>query len=57
MTKAIRFDVLEKIVAGVQAKRMGQPKEIASVIAWVEFDEGNYATGEDFLPDGRLHVG
>ena len=57
MTKAIRFDVLEKIVAGVHAKRMGQPEEIASIIAWVAFDERDYVTGEDFLPDGRLHVG
>ena len=57
MSKANRFDVLEKIVAGVHAKRMGQPEEIASIIAWVAFDEGNYATRENFLPDGRLHVG
>ena len=57
MTKAIRFDVLKKIVAGVHAKRMGQPEEIASIIAWVAFDEGNYAKGENFWLDGRLHVG
>jgi acetoacetyl-CoA reductase len=32
MVKAIRPDVLEKIVAGVPAKRLGTPEEIASIV-------------------------
>jgi acetoacetyl-CoA reductase len=57
MVKAIRPDVLEKIVAGVPAKRLGQPEEIASIIAWIASDEGGYATGADFSLNGGLHMG
>ena len=35
MVKAIRADVLDKIVAGVPAKRLGKPEEIASIISWI----------------------
>jgi acetoacetyl-CoA reductase len=57
MVKAIRPDVLEKIVAGVPAKRLGTPEEIASIIAWIASDEGGYATGADFSLNGGLHMG
>ena len=52
MVKAIRPDVLEKIVAGVPAKRLGQPEEIASIISWIASSEGGYATGADFSLNG-----
>jgi NAD(P)-dependent dehydrogenase (short-subunit alcohol dehydrogenase family) len=35
MVKAIREDVLAKIVATVPVKRLGEPSEIASIIAWL----------------------
>jgi acetoacetyl-CoA reductase len=57
MVKAIRPDVLEKIVAGVPAKRLGAPEEIASIVAWIASDEGGYATGADFSLNGGLHMG
>ena len=57
MVKAIRPDVLEKIVSGVPAKRLGSPEEIASIIAWISSDEGGYATGADFSLNGGLHMG
>jgi acetoacetyl-CoA reductase len=57
MVKAIRPDVLEKIVAGVPAKRLGKPEEIASIIAWIASEEGGYATGADFSLNGGLHMG
>ena len=57
MVKAIRPDVLEKIVSGVPAKRLGQPEEIASIISWIASDEGGYATGADFSLNGGLHMG
>ena len=57
MVKAIRPEVLEKIVAGVPAKRLGQPEEIASIISWIASDEGGYATGADFSLNGGLHMG
>lgn len=57
MVKAIRSEVLEKIVATVPVKRLGEPSEIASIIAWLASDEGGYATGADFSVNGGLHMG
>jgi acetoacetyl-CoA reductase len=57
MVKAIRQDVLDKIVATVPVKRLGKPSEIASIIAWLCSDEGGYSTGADFSVNGGLHMG
>ena len=57
MVKAIRSDVLDKIVATVPVKRLGEPSEIASIIAWLASEEGGYATGADFSVNGGLHMG
>ena len=57
MVKAIRPDVLEKIVATVPVKRLGEPSESASIIAWLASEEGGYATGADFSVNGGLHMG
>ena len=56
MVKAIRQDVLDKIVATIPVKRLGQPEEIASIIAWLASDEGGYSTGADFSVNGGLHM-
>jgi acetoacetyl-CoA reductase len=57
MVKAIRPDVLDKIVATIPVKRLGQPEEIASIIAWLASEEGGYSTGADFSVNGGLHMG
>ena len=57
MVKAIRQDVLDKIVATIPVKRLGQPEEIASIIAWLASEEGGYSTGADFSVNGGLHMG
>jgi acetoacetyl-CoA reductase len=57
MVKAIRPDVLEKIVATVPLKRLGEPEEIASIVAWIASEGGGYATGSDFSLNGGLHMG
>ena len=57
MVRAIRPDVLEKIVATIPVKRLGQPEEIASIVAWIASDDGGYATGADFSLNGGLHMG
>jgi acetoacetyl-CoA reductase len=56
MVKAIRPDVLEKIVNTVPVKRLGEPSEIASIISWLASDEGGYATGAEFAVNGGLHM-
>ncbi|MBU0590219.1 MAG: acetoacetyl-CoA reductase [Gammaproteobacteria bacterium] len=57
MVKAIRQDVLDKIVATIPVKRLGEPSEIASIIAWLASEEGGYSTGADFSVNGGLHMG
>lgn len=56
MVKAIREDVLEKIVGTIPVKRLGEPGEIASIIAWLASNEGGYSTGADFPVNGGLHM-
>jgi acetoacetyl-CoA reductase len=57
MVKAIRQDVLDKIVGTIPVKRLGEPSEIASIIAWLAGDEAGYSTGADFSVNGGLHMG
>ncbi|MBP9942613.1 MAG: acetoacetyl-CoA reductase [Comamonas sp.] len=56
MVRAIREDVLEKIVATIPVKRLGEPKEIASMVSWLASDEGGYATGAEFSVNGGQHM-
>jgi acetoacetyl-CoA reductase len=57
MVRAIRPDVLEKIVATIPVKRLGTPEEIGSIVTWIASDEGGFATGADFSLNGGLHMG
>ncbi|MGQ9723776.1 MAG: acetoacetyl-CoA reductase [Tepidimonas sp.] len=57
MVKAIRPDVLEKIIATIPVKRLGEPREIASIVAWLASDDAGYTTGADFSCNGGLHMG
>jgi len=57
MVKAIRQEVLDKIIGTVPVKRLGEPSEIASIIAWLASNEGGYATGAEFSVNGGLHMG
>ena len=57
MVKAIRQDVLDKIVGTIPVKRLGEPSEIASIIAWIAGEESGYSTGADFSVNGGLHMG
>jgi acetoacetyl-CoA reductase len=57
MVRAIKPERLEKIVAGIPVKRLGEPAEIASIVAWLAGDESAFATGADFSLNGGLHMG
>ena len=57
MVKAIREEVLEKIVATIPVKRLGAPEEIASIVAWLASDQSGYSTGADFSINGGIHMG
>jgi acetoacetyl-CoA reductase len=48
MTAAIRPDILDTMIAATPVGRLGQPEEIASIVAWLASDESGYSTGADF---------
>jgi len=57
MVRAVRPDVLEKIVASIPVRRLGTPEEIGSMVAWLASDDAGFATGADFSLNGGLHMG
>ncbi len=57
MVKAIRQDVLDKIVATIPVKRLGTPDEIGSIVGWLASAESGFTTGADFSCNGGLHMG
>ncbi len=57
MVRAIRPDVLEKIVATIPVKRLGTPQEIGAMVAWLASNDSGFATGADFSLNGGLHMG
>ena len=57
MVRAIRQEVLDKIVGTIPVKRLGMPEEIGSIVAWLASDDAAFATGADFSLNGGLHMG
>jgi len=57
MVKAIRQDVLDKIVATIPVKRLGTPDEIGSIVGWLASQDSGFTTGADFSCNGGLHMG
>jgi acetoacetyl-CoA reductase len=57
MVRAVRPEVLAKIVESIPVRRLGNPEEIASIVAWLASDGAGFATGADFSLNGGLHMG
>ncbi len=57
MVRAMRADVLEKIVATIPVRRLGTPEEIGAMVVWLASDDAGFATGADFSLNGGLHMG
>jgi acetoacetyl-CoA reductase len=57
MVRAIKPEVLEKIVATIPVKRLGRPEEIGSIVAWLASEDSGFTTGADFSCNGGLHMG
>jgi len=57
MVRAVKPEVLEGIVASIPVRRLGEPSEIASIVAWIASDEAGFSTGADFSLNGGLHMG
>ena len=57
MVRAIKPEVLEKIVATIPVKRLGTPEEIASIVAWLAGEDSGFTTGAEMSCNGGLHMG
>ncbi|MDO5653671.1 MAG: acetoacetyl-CoA reductase [Brachymonas sp.] len=57
MVRAIKPEILEKIVATIPVKRLGTPEEIGSVVAWLAGEDSGFTTGANFSCNGGLHMG
>ena len=57
MVRAIREDVLEKIVATIPVKRLGEPEEIAAIVSWLASGQSGFTTGANFVCNGGNHMG
>jgi acetoacetyl-CoA reductase len=56
MVRAVKPEVLDKIVASIPSRRLGEPAEIASLVGWLASSDGAYATGAEFSCNGGLHM-
>ncbi len=57
MVRAIKPEILEKIVATIPVKRLGAPEEIGSIVTWLAGEDSGFTTGADFSCNGGLHMG
>ncbi len=56
MTRAIRDDIRQQIVASIPAGRMGQPDDIARVVEFLCRDDSGYLTGANIPVNGGLFM-
>ena len=57
MVRAVKPEVLERIIATIPVRRLGEPDEIGAIVTWLASDDSAFATGADFSLNGGLHMG
>ena len=56
MVTAVAEDVLKQIVAAIPIGRLGKPKEIAALIAFIVSDDAAFMTGSNVSMNGGQHM-
>jgi acetoacetyl-CoA reductase len=57
MTAAVPTDVMEtKILPQIPMGRLGQPDEVAALVAFICSDDAGFVTGADFAINGGMHM-
>lgn len=56
MVRAVREDILEKIVSNIPVGRLGEPEEIARAVCFLAADESGFITGETLSVNGGQYM-
>jgi len=54
MTEKVPREILEAVVTRVPLGRMGEPAEVAALVAFLAGEESSYITGQVIRVDGGL---
>lgn len=57
MTETLADDVRDKVVSRILLQRLGQPTEVAGVLAVLASGAGSFITGQTFIVDGGQSIG
>jgi len=56
LARQIRPEILDKLIAGIPAGRMGRPEEIARAVAFLCAEDAGYITGANLAVNGGLYM-
>ena len=56
MTRAMREDIRNEIIAAIPAGRMGEPDDIANAVSFLASESSSYITGTNLSVNGGVHL-
>ncbi len=56
MVMAVPEDIRNKIIANIPVGRLGEPSEIAALVAFLVSDDAGFSTGADYSMNGGQHM-
>jgi acetoacetyl-CoA reductase len=56
MTAAVPGDVMDKLIANIPVRRLGEPNEVARVVEFLADPESSYITGQVYPVNGGLYM-
>lgn len=56
MVKAVKEEVMKKIVEGIPVGRLGEPEEVARAVVFLADDKASFITGETLSINGGQHM-
>jgi acetoacetyl-CoA reductase len=56
MVRQVPGEVLQGIVGQIPVGRLGEPREIAAMVAFLASDDASFVTGANFNVNGGLHM-